>query len=1299
MLRTNDGKKDAKTTKTKEKTTKKAGTSSSSIISGGGNITASGGYGVGPLTKEGQLHRDVVMSAVIESSALQVSFDSFPYYLSDATRNALVDACFIRLRRPEFLRFTADLPSLSTRILLSGPPGSERYQEQLVRALARHLDAKLLIFDLPNMLLQVWLVQVRDGEEEVEEEEEGEEGRQGDGGAVSGEGAGETGAPGEAQGAGLTSVAAGGEQVSAERGGADGGGGDSAVAADVESDGAADVASGELELVDAMDEGQGGDRAEAQGEGERAEMEGDGVEREGEGAEREEAEREEAEREGGGAGGEAGGLQSVPCVHGAGGVCTALPDYGSNSCSAACAISAGNTACSTVSHPPNLAAPIVTATAASSPAGAALSASTCEEAEQSGAAAGNPSASTQPDSIPPPSTAHTGSTHTSTAAADDGKPNRPEEEEEQEGQQGSSTSSKRSSGGAGGGKGGVDLRAVKLKELSSSLIPRSHSHHSKSSSSSSLSSSHHKKKGSSKGSKSAAKEGAGEGDGAGKGGSRDEAGSGAAVAGTGHKVKSKGEKEKEGAGSDGKKSSESVEGSKKGFKKGDRVRYMGPPSLSSAAPPPPSASLLPPSMRGPPVGLKGRVVVVLEENPHRVGVRFDKPIPGGSSLVDVCDDGHGAWCHVSELRLEGAAADDVEKQLVDHCMAVAATVAATTPLIVFIPGADRIAAAHYERLVRLERMERLGVVGERGAEKGEKGEKGDKGKEGKDGKDGKEKSEPLRLVVIGSHTVPPKKDKAPAAAAAPKATDKLSALLDLSFLDQLSSRPEDGRGEGGGGKGGGRAVSRLFPTSIPVLPPAQDDDVAQRDWARQLEGDVELMRAESNRRLLRSVMCTAGVECADIDRLSIASHSLPQEGAERMVGWAISHQLQHSQQADTPPARLPLSLSSIQHGVEVVEGASQQQPATQRKALKDVTCDNDFERLLLGEVIPAEELGVRFEHIGALEGVKEALREVVMLPLQRPELFQTGQLTKPVRGLLLFGPPGTGKTMLGKAVATESGANFISLSMASVASKWFGEAEKYVKAVFTLASKIAPCVIFVDEVDSMLGRRGGDSEHSAMRKLKNEFMAAWDGLRSKQAERILVLGATNRPHDLDDAVIRRFPRRLFIDLPDCANRAKILAVILKDEELERGFSTDELAAATDGYSGSDLKNLCVTAAFLRIKEFLDKEKKEKEEVERKEGGAEGSSGSSGLAASGSRESEAGAADDGSDSHEFPGSLAASPVAAPCLRPISMEDMRKAMEKVRASVSSDAAAMMELMQWNEQFGEGASRKITPLSYFM
>ncbi|KAL3643606.1 hypothetical protein CASFOL_014421 [Castilleja foliolosa] len=146
-----------------------------------------------------------------------------------------------------------------------------------------------------------------------------------------------------------------------------------------------------------------------------------------------------------------------------------------------------------------------------------------------------------------------------------------------------------------------------------------------------------------------------------------------------------------------------------------------------------------------------------------------------------------------------------------------------------------------------------------------------------------------------------------------------------------------------------------------------------------------------------------------------------------------------------------------------------------------------------------------------------------MLPLQRPELFCKGQLTKPCKGILLFGPPGTGKTMLAKAVATEAGANFIIFNVKHNF-KWFGEGEKYVKAVFSLASKIAPSVIFVDEVDSMLGRRENPGEHEAMRKMKNEFMVNWDGLRTKDKECVLVLAATNRPFDLDEAVIRRLPR-------------------------------------------------------------------------------------------------------------------------------------------------------------------------------
>ncbi|KAK4407986.1 ATPase family AAA domain-containing protein 1 [Sesamum angolense] len=329
----------------------------------------------------------------------------------------------------------------------------------------------------------------------------------------------------------------------------------------------------------------------------------------------------------------------------------------------------------------------------------------------------------------------------------------------------------------------------------------------------------------------------------------------------------------------------------------------------------------------------------------------------------------------------------------------------------------------------------------------------------------------------------------------------------------------------------------------------------------------------------------------------------------------------------------------------------------------DVVTENEFEKKLLAEVIPPGDIGVTFDDIGALENVKETLKELVMLPLQRPELFSKGQLTKPCKGILLFGPPGTGKTMLAKAVATEAGANFINISMSSITSKWFGEGEKYVKAVFTLASKIAPSVVFVDEVDSMLGRRENPGEHEAMRKMKNEFMVNWDGLRTKDKERVLVLAATNRPFDLDEAVIRRLPRRLMVNLPDARNREKILKVILAKEELAPNVDLEAVASLTEGYSGSDLKNLCVTAAHCPIREILEKEKKEKA-----------------LALA--------------ENRPLPALHSSADV-----RPLTMDDFRYAHEQVCASVSSESQNMNELLQWNELYGEGGSRKKKSLSYFM
>ncbi|PHT97154.1 hypothetical protein BC332_33917 [Capsicum chinense] len=253
----------------------------------------------------------------------------------------------------------------------------------------------------------------------------------------------------------------------------------------------------------------------------------------------------------------------------------------------------------------------------------------------------------------------------------------------------------------------------------------------------------------------------------------------------------------------------------------------------------------------------------------------------------------------------------------------------------------------------------------------------------------------------------------------------------------------------------------------------------------------------------------------------------------------------------------------------------------ERISSSDVETENEFEKALLADVIPTRDNGVTFDDIGALESVKDTLKELIILPLQRPELFSKSQLTKPCKGILLFGPPGTGNTMLVKAVATEAGANFINISMSSISSKWSGEGEKCIKAVFSLASKIAPSIIFVDEVDSMLGRRENPEEHQAMCRLKNEFMLNWDGLRTKDTERVLVLATTNRPFNHDETVIRRLPRR-----------GKILKVILAKEDLIQDVDLESVASVTDRYSGSDLKNLCASAAYRPIRDILEKEKKE-----------------------------------------------------------------------------------------------------------
>ncbi|XP_077245633.1 uncharacterized protein LOC143885372 isoform X2 [Tasmannia lanceolata] len=274
---------------------------------------------------------------------------------------------------------------------------------------------------------------------------------------------------------------------------------------------------------------------------------------------------------------------------------------------------------------------------------------------------------------------------------------------------------------------------------------------------------------------------------------------------------------------------------------------------------------------------------------------------------------------------------------------------------------------------------------------------------------------------------------------------------------------------------------------------------------------------------------------------------------------------------------------------EATKKAQAQKKELAKRLGRPLIQTNAYEDVIACDVINPDHIDVEFESIGGLENVKQALYELVILPLRRPELFAHGKLLSPQKGVLLYGPPGTGKTMLAKAIAKESGAVFINVRISNLMSKWFGDAQKLVAAVFSLAYKLQPAIIFIDEVDSFLGQRR-NTDHEALTNMKTEFMALWDGFTTDQNARVMVLAATNRPSELDEAILRRLPQAFEIGVPDRIERAKILKVILKGEKVEPNIDYDYIASLCEGYTGSDLLELCKKAAYFPVRDLLRDEK-------------------------------------------------------------------------------------------------------------
>uniref|UniRef100_A0A1A7YKS3 Outer mitochondrial transmembrane helix translocase n=1 Tax=Iconisemion striatum TaxID=60296 RepID=A0A1A7YKS3_9TELE len=286
---------------------------------------------------------------------------------------------------------------------------------------------------------------------------------------------------------------------------------------------------------------------------------------------------------------------------------------------------------------------------------------------------------------------------------------------------------------------------------------------------------------------------------------------------------------------------------------------------------------------------------------------------------------------------------------------------------------------------------------------------------------------------------------------------------------------------------------------------------------------------------------------------------------------------------------------SIKWVVEAMDPTAKQKSQAKKRAeqlMKRIGVEGvkltEYEMNIASHLVDPQTIRVSWRDIAGLDEIIHELQDTVILPFQKRHLLPGSKLFQPPKGVLLFGPPGCGKTMIAKATAKASGCKFINLQASTLTDMWYGESQKLTAAVFSLAVKIQPCIIFIDEIESFLRNRSS-LDHEATAMMKAQFMSLWDGLDTSSSTQVMVMGATNRPQDVDPAILRRMPATFHVGLPNTKQREEILRLILAGENLSNAINLKEIAERTEGYSGSDLRELCRDAAMYRVRDYVRKE--------------------------------------------------------------------------------------------------------------